>query len=334
MPKCSACRRTVAAADSISCNELKCTNVFHKECVKVSRTGTTVNDWSCPECKAKIPRDNRTGTPVTGISKCNVATIENTEEATSVDMITRSEHLTMIRELRAACSEFKAVVAELKNEVLSLTGAVNACSARMDNIEKRLELIESARNEERSSDKVITSLQETVNELKSEINDRNQNDLLNDIEITGITESQGDNIIHTILLLATKLGVALAETDIVWARRAGPRRRESDARARPVYVRLTRRALRDSLIKAARVRRGLSNTDTDARIYVNERLTYINKGLFLQTRLQARKYNFRFTWSKEGKIFVREKEGKPARRIRSATDFEEVFGTTGDENRG
>ncbi|CAG9118478.1 unnamed protein product [Plutella xylostella] len=88
----------------------------------------------------------------------------------------------------------------------------------------------------------------------------------NDVEVSNLPEENGENATHMIMAVATKLGVTLRESDIVSAERVGARRRApgegGDAgagaagRPRPLVVRFTRRAVKDELTAAARVRRG------------------------------------------------------------------------------
>lgn len=56
-----------------------------------------------------------------------------------------------------------------------------------------------------------------------EINDREQELFSSDLEIGNLPENKGENIIHTVELVARKLGVTLEAGDIVFAERVGPR---------------------------------------------------------------------------------------------------------------
>lgn len=71
----------------------------------------------------------------------------------------------------------------------------------------------------------VTRLEKTIADLKLELNDREQENLSTDIEVAGIPEESNERSVHIILNLATKLGVALEERDIVSAEQDGPERR-------------------------------------------------------------------------------------------------------------
>ncbi|KOB72033.1 Zinc finger DNA binding protein [Operophtera brumata] len=57
-------------------------------------------------------------------------------------------------------------------------------------------------------------LEQAVSELKMACNDREQESLYNEVEITGIPEHRGENLLHLIPLLAEKIGVPFQEHDI------------------------------------------------------------------------------------------------------------------------
>lgn len=102
---------------------------------------------------------------------------------------------------------------------------------------------------------------------------------------------------------------------------------------RPIVVRLTRRALRDELLRAARVRRGATTEGTGLpgiprRFFINERLTKANRHLFRRTRELAEKHKWRYAWTKDGRIFVRQYQGADSsrHRIKNDQDLIRVFG--------
>ncbi|XP_038216842.1 uncharacterized protein LOC119835861 [Zerene cesonia] len=112
---------------------------------------------------------------------------------------------------------------------------------------------------------------ETVDQLRKRLNDSEQQQLLNDVCISGVPEANGENLTHIVISLAQKLSFDLDERDIVNAHRLGRQqnRRESGtdtavspARPRTIMVRLTRRRVRDELLRAARVRRGADTAGT------------------------------------------------------------------------
>ena len=152
------------------------------------------------------------------------------------------------------------------------------------------------------------------------------------------------------MCIGTKLGVALEERDIVSATRVGTRLRSEKsagasggdgngggARPRPLVVRLARRALRDELLRQARVRRGANTADLGLpmhkprNFYLNERLTKTNRILLSRARAAASAANWKFAWSKEGKVYVRQYHTSRVIRLRDLKDLQSVFTNQNDE---
>lgn len=182
-------------------------------------------------------------------------------------------------------------------------------------------------------------LEATIAQLQEEINDRDQAALINDVEITGIPELGSESIMHIILAVSAKLGVELTERDVVSAFRAGVKRRSNNdsstrPRPRPIVVRLVRRTFRDAFIREARVRRHITSADLGlpahdpCPVYVNERLTRANRSLFGKAREMGRTLDWRFIWTKEGRIYAKRTDSPtaPVHILKSQKDFLRVFG--------
>ncbi|KAJ2940129.1 hypothetical protein O0L34_g14167 [Tuta absoluta] len=223
-----------------------------------------------------------------------------------------------------------AEMQELRSVISSLTTAVKTCNSRIDDLTVRVDNLEKARIEPLPT----AALEHTIMELKSELNDREQELLCNDIEIAGVPEENGELPVHLTLSIAAKLGVSLEERDIVSAERSGAVRRASpgqSVRPRPLVVRLARRVRRDEILKEARVRRntttaGLGLASPEQRIFVNERLSRFNRSIFYKARSESQRVNWKYVWTKDGKIYTRKAHGEPCHRLRSENDINRFFG--------
>lgn len=217
----------------------------------------------------------------------------------------------MRRELQEFRDEFRGVTAQLAD-----------IGHRMDGLDARVDAVERAVAESTVS-AATRALEETVAVLQMELQERDQDLLSNDVQISGVPEEAGESAPGLAMRICAKLGVELDARDVVWAHRAG---RARQAGPRPLVLRVARRAVRDDLLRAARVRRsatteGLGLTAQPQRFYVNERLTAVNRQLFQRAREAARAGGWRWVWSRDGKIFARRAEGQPGHRLRRMTDI-------------
>ncbi|XP_047999335.1 uncharacterized protein LOC125236537 [Leguminivora glycinivorella] len=240
----------------------------------------------------------------------------------------------LVSEIRLFRVEMRAMsqhIQALRASMTDLTSKIDGCDRRIDGLCARVEALEARAPNGIDSNNTESSLMETITQLKMELNDRDQGQLLNDIEISNVPEENGENTVHIVTTLGQKLGVTLSEHDIVDATRVGRASQLNDgvqgppapARPRLLVVRLARRAVRDRLLQAARVRRGATTEGTGlplpiSRFYINERLTVVNRRLFQKTRQLKDQLGWRYAWTRDGKIYVRQRPGSesPRHRIR------------------
>lgn len=342
MLKCAACGKFLASSVGASCSV--CPSLYHKECVLLPETAPVSRDWACPACKKKEPKGD--STPVRG--NCSQEVAGGTSAAPQLAASRRAVAARAapavapappapgfgVQELRHELAECMAEMREFRREIAEFRVSVAGISARMDGIEQRLEAVEQRNTGPGAVE--VAQLERTVAQLKLELNDRDQEALQSDIEIGHLPEEKGENVLHAVTVLAAKLGVALDERDVVFAERVGVAQGAGAGgeapRERRVVVRLARHYLRDQLLQAARVRRSLTATDAGCvapqrRIFVNERLTRANRQLFYRVREECSKLQWRYSWTKRGRIYARQGDGKPAHPIRSMSDVTRIFGS-------
>ncbi|XP_046978142.1 uncharacterized protein LOC124543867 [Vanessa cardui] len=198
-------------------------------------------------------------TPASASSHPSPSSDTENAEDNFTDADENNSEKSLAHEIRLLRLEFSSVTRELSR----LSTTISEFNKRVDSVEKRLDNLEKI-NQERHSEIVDKNATETIAQLRSELNDRDQENLLNDIEISGIEEKNGENPTNIVVLISKKIGVPLEERDIFSAERWGARRiiadHSSQTRPRPIVVRLARRAVRDEMLRAARVRRGCDSS--------------------------------------------------------------------------
>lgn len=313
----------------------------HRACVGVPVGLQVPSSWLCPDCRAKLPRSNADSTPARGACRMHTMDQSVSEEylnTTAMDTTLEIQEACFdmrifreeMRQASEECKAWKSEMAEVRLLMVSMGERMSKLEERVDVIERQVAT--ACVNEETLT--TIRSLETAVSQLKTDLNDREQDLLLNDVDVAGIPEEDGESVQHLVLSCAAKLGVQLDERDLVNCARIGGGRQETQGmplRPRVITLRLARRSIRDQLIKAARVRRSLTTEGLGLRsppqpMYVNERLTRLNRQLFNQARELTRKAGWRFVWTREGRIYVRREHGSLACRIRNDGDLERVFG--------
>lgn len=300
--------------------------------------------WKCETCKR-----SKMGSPIV-INKGD-------EELGTMSSIINIDMESVMNLINIRFNSLKESIDSLKLEVndklTQLTDTVSSFDQRISLIEARIDSVSDASTKLAAENE---SLGKTIENLKMELNARDQDLLINDLEITGIPETKEESVNHLVLLVATKLGVQIGEQDIVNASRVGPVRPSgliedpgtqagghnttagtvaatpAPPRPRPIVIRLARRTLKDQFLKAARVRRGTTTADFELpepkrNFYVNERLTKTNRLLFNKAREEGKRHGWRFIWTVEGRILARREKGKACHRIKTEADLNSVFGS-------
>ncbi|CAG4974280.1 unnamed protein product [Colias eurytheme] len=226
---------------------------------------------------------------------------------------------------------------DFKNELATYRERIN--NLESENTSLHLKLSQLCKQQPTSQETV--NMHATIKQLQLELNQRDQAGLLNDVEVSGIPEFDGESASHIAITLANKLGISLDERDIVYARRVGSKRRlTTDAtnydldvnnRVRPLCISFSRRSLRDDFLKNARVRRGTTTTDLglpnhDARrVHIHERLTQKNRVIFGKARSMGKALQWRYIWSREGRVFARRTDSSIIHRLQTEEDIDRVF---------
>jgi hypothetical protein len=352
--KCGACAKFIGRTGIVSCP--KCSGQYHGGCVGVSAGAVIPKDWVCPDCQRFLPRDNRSDTPVKGLpgkssspavaaaplatdrpaaaaqavitqpgSAMSASTADIPDSPVPFDGEDMGRALVELKRFIGA--EFFNIRRELKefrDEFHEMRAHLSDFNARMDRLEGRVDAIEKQVVNGAAS-AATRVLEEAVATLQMELNDRDQELLSNDVQVTNVPEEPGESAAGLATRICAKLGVELDVRDVVSAHRVG-RTREA-GRPRPFVLRLARRAIKDELLRGARTRRGattegLGLAGAPQRFYVNERLTSANRQLFQRAREAARTAAWRFVWTRDGRILARKSEGQPTHRVRRLSDLQ------------
>lgn len=163
-----------------------------------------------------------------------------------------------------------------------------------------------------------TKLKSTVLDLSNRLNMVEQNMRECNIEVNGIPEHKTENLVKTIEQLANVIDAPIVPEDILYVTRVAKLNRESD-RPRTVVAKLRTPRQRDEVLAAVTAfnkknpndklsSQHLGFGDVRKPVYVSEHLSPANKSLHAAARLKARELGYKFTWIRNGRIFVRKDE--------------------------
>ena len=329
--KCYGCLKPTKDLNKIKCSSATCEKYFWSLCINVAGlTSEKRSKWKCPDCCASQRRGgDNSSTPIRSADD-NITLRKKTDVVCTLSP-SSTEVKELICEVRLLTQEIYSLKSHLEDAVTSL----RSCEKRLDELGSAIANNESRIKFLEDRDQQTDILKSTIKDLEQELNIQSQNNLRNELELSGIPESNNENLYHTAMLAIRKVGVELDDHDIDWVTRVGPRGKPAitvNGRRfyRPVVVRLLRKSKRDEIIKAAKTRRNIMSADLDIpgesqKIFYNERLTKTNRELFREARKKTKERGFLHCWCSQGTIFIRQCDGKPARPVRNHDDFTKIF---------
>ncbi|CAG9563367.1 unnamed protein product [Danaus chrysippus] len=198
-------KHVVAAADSVEC--LRCSCQFHRVYVVYLSPDDRIPKWICKGCKPK-PCSPAIFTDLASLQGAN-----NTEHSSLLSAVEDpgvvSSLLEHIKLRRVELVNLTREVSSFRQELASLKGTLSEVCKRVDNVEARPSQLEN-----KTPSVPESHLLEDIANLKTEL--KEQSCLLNDIEISGITKRNGENLQYVVGLIVRKISVTLEERDIVF----------------------------------------------------------------------------------------------------------------------
>ena len=211
---------------------------------------------------------------------------------------------------------------EKLNEVLS---SISFLSGKYDELNKTVTELQAKNKEYTTKIQLlgnqVRDLYHEVQLLKKSYDDLEQYGRRECLEIKGIPVMRDEDTDKIVVDLASKIGVNLKESDFSVSHR-NPSKNDEKRHSYPaIIVKFTRRVLRDQLYKARSKLKDVTTKDLGfirskaSKIYITESLTKHRRDLFNECLKYKKDENYRFLWTRYGRIFLRENEDSQAEEI-------------------
>lgn len=206
--------------------------------------------------------------------------------------------------LQETVQNIERSVQHLSDTYDHLNDAVNKQEQGIDELRRRMEAVEQSRDVT-----VLSKLKEQVDALEQY--SRRQN-----MEIHGLAQREGENLLTEINKIAAQLDLpSLSEKDIDGMHRL----RAKESRDPVVLVRFATRTLKTAWFEK---KKNLRRKTQGIKFFDN--LTPTNKRLLWLAKNRARELNYQFVWSSQGSIFVRKQPNARAITLATESDLEKI----------
>lgn len=291
------CDEPIDEKNAATCSE--CTYLYHlgacsgvSESTYKSKGETWRNAWRCPTCRTAKSRSSQSGKQKSDDS-----------DVTAI-LAGINEKLESLMALKATVSAIELSVSMMSAKYDEVLQHMRQHDTDIKDLKKRVTNIE---NREREVN--VQHIAQDLNALEWQTRKTN-------LEIHGIPVSEHENLLDKLNQVAIKLDVPLLSENEVVALHRLPARPD---KVPGIIVRFARQDTREQWFNQ---RKKLNRTGEDA--YILENLTTQNRALLWKTREWAKQNDYRYTWHRNGKIFVRRADGDKAILIKSEMNLQHL----------
>lgn len=214
-------------------------------------------------------------------------------------------------------------ILDLKSEMKLLRESVTFCSDKVSDFEEALKDLKKYMKLTEDLKTENNNLKKQVCDLTNQLDHMEQYSRLNNLEIQGIPEKTGENLITVMETIGIYLNFPIDVNHIDAIHRVASR---YSGAPRNIIVKFTSRRVKENLLAAYKSLRLTNKTKSGLKIdgisdvlYMNEHLTQSNKLLYKEARKSAKEKSYKYVWVKNGRIFLRKDDRS---RITVVTDLD------------
>ena len=197
---------------------------------------------------------------------------------------------------------------ELQNSIKSIENTQEKLSKDLVQFKGKIVVLENG----------FTDLNIHMNKVSTEVNSIHQQQLENDILIANVIQKTGEDLPKILEKICTKIGVTLANTDVISTNRILTRNRLG---IQPILARFTNICVKNTIMNAFKSTnvssKDIMEVDEDLTIYFHHHLTPTNRILLTKAREFKKRNSYSFAWFSKGHVYVRKTENSPAIRVTS-----------------
>lgn len=285
---------------------------------------------SCTICNIKI---NRSADKLICVGKCRGTFHPHCvkiKEAQLVDMRLNGQidkwtcvNCSTANSKKYSIDDIYIILQDLKSENINLVSSIQEIHNKFD---QQAEVLNQLISKISTLEDENNKLREENCDLKLQMDDQEQYTRRNCLEIHGLPEVNGENITAEVIKIGRAIGINISSDMIDNCHRLGRKGKNGNTSAiRGVIVKFLRNFDKEHFLKNRKVKRALSSSelgfDVSHTVYVNENLTQYRRSLMASVRKIRRDYKLSYVWTKNGNIFVRERENSQIINIKSEKDI-------------
>ncbi|CAH0723443.1 unnamed protein product, partial [Brenthis ino] len=289
---CKYCSEVLKGDECIKC--VSCNRTSHFQCVGLSEADfkrmLPMNraKWKCPICKTSNKSSN---SPQVFSTDAKSLLLLFDERFNNLNTTIESFKTFITEEFRKVTETVK----QWSEKITNMESSINSIIQRMNDFDLEISKIAHLESE-------LKELQMSFNEIKENNSKSEQWVRRSNIQINGVPQKKGENLIQLIKILAEKANFPLSpDTDIDFITRIATKNDSSDSRPKPIILKLQARYKKDDFLTSLRKLKNLKACDMgflgmQNRIYFNDHLSTKNKALFNEAKRLAKQKGYSYCW--------------------------------------
>lgn len=226
---------------------------------------------------------------------------------------------------------FNKEFAPLRNEISEVIKTVEFIANKHEELRSEVSTLRSEVEELRSGN---CTLKGYIKDLTLKIEQLDQETRECNMEVHGLPEHSGENLLSTAVQLSKIVSSSVIEKDIISCVRAGKMNPKS-TRARPIIIRLPSSHTRDHLL-ASCIKFNKAHPEDRLNtshlglgggkqgIFVEEHLSPTNRKLKAQARAFKKDKQYKYLWVRNGRVMLRKNDTSPAIWVRSEDSLKDL----------
>lgn len=294
---CATCELTLTVLDStIECSD--CTSKFHTgKCSGIS--DTTIRSkgdayrlaWRCTSCRRQ---------------KLRVQPNKSSDDSDAQD----------VRQLLMTINGKLDQLLPLREVVEGIEDTLQFLSEQYDELQQRTERNENEIKELKRRTERLEGNESDVNQLQAEIDQLEWRNHRLNLEFHGIQYSEKENLLEKLNKVAMKLELPqLSESDVVSVHRLPSKKEKIPG----IICRFAKQADRDRWWKS---RKKLRESKDD--VFLLENVTKRTRDLLFETKIWAKRANYKYVWHSNSRVLVRKADGERAVAVSTARDLDKL----------
>lgn len=330
--KCECCKEDLKRNCYLKCS--LCPRLYNYSCIGLGDDAfrklspVDKSNWICPCCKCNKPKTgDNTNTPIKEPDN-NIADMNpnpsqskssNIDDTSTLPGWYKSLEASITSRMQTLMTKQLDAIKASNDEILRSVSFLN------DKYDELLIKINSHADDSMKLKKENEELKVMVSDLSQRLSLMEQYSRECNIEISCLPEFNNENLTTTVMQIGRVVSSSLQETDISACKRVA-KLNPSNNRPRSVIVKLNKSIQRDEFLAAVTKfnktnpndklnTKHLGIASQKQAVYVTEHLSPQAKSLHAAVRLAARNKGYRFTWVRNGRIFVRKDEQPNSKSI-------------------